>query len=73
MSERAAITQMGGFTPEGDPIGWGFDCKGDPNLVRHTMVAGRVTEIAGWTVPELIAMWHEARSLHLARHESPPT
>lgn len=61
---RAAVTRMGGFTPDGQPIGWQFDVGGDQSLVRHTMVAGRLVEIAGWTTEELLAMWLQARQLH---------
>lgn len=66
---RAAITKMGGFTPEGDPVGWAFDVQGDPLLFRHTIVAGRIVEIGGWTTDELVAVWHEANALHQATRQ----
>lgn len=64
--ERASVVKMGGFTPEGDPIGWEFDTRGKPQLMSHTVVAGRLVEIGGWTVLELAAMWAEAAQLHKA-------
>lgn len=65
--ERAGVVRMGGFTPEGEPVGWEFDARGKAELTECRIIQGRIIEIGGWPVAELMAMWREAQDMHRAQ------